>query len=103
MNAQTLRFAIVMLLFGITQVRADRGAIPFHPAVTIFEPVQRELIVWNGDQEILILSTDLRASRATRVLEVMPFPSEPRVAKADVKVFQRAVRLINSQLYPPWG
>lgn len=79
-------------------VRADRGAIPFTPRVTVFEPNQRALIAWNGDEEILVLSTDLRVSQPTKVLEVMPFPTEPSVTNADVAVFQRAVGLINSKL-----
>ena len=90
-------FIPFLLAAGMISVRADRGAIPFRPEVTIFEPTQRALIAWNGEEEILILSTDLRASRATKVLEVMPFPAEPRVAKGDVGVFRRAVRLINSK------
>ena len=89
-----------MLLAGAGLAQADRGAIPFRPEVTIFEPTQRALIAWNGEEEILLLSTDLRASRATKVLEVMPFPAEPRVAKGDVGVFRRAVRLINSKIMP---
>ena len=71
--------------------------------MTIFEPTQRALIAWNGEEEILILSTDLRASRATKVLEVMPFPAEPRVKKGDVGVFRRAVKLINSKIPRPHG
>jgi hypothetical protein len=90
-----------LLMAAVVSVRADRGAIPFRPEVTIFEPTQRALIAWNGEEEILILSTDLRASRATKVLEVMPFPSEPRVTKGDVGVFRRAVRLINSKVRFP--
>ena len=91
-----------MLLLGAAgPAQADRGAIPFQPEVTIFEPTQRALIAWNGEEEILILSTDLRASRATKVLEVMPFPAEPRVKKGDVAVFRRAVRLINAKIRPP--
>ena len=92
---------LLLVLVGTGPVQADRGAITFHPDVTIFEPTQRALIAWNGEEEILLLSTDLRASRATKVLEVMPFPAEPRVAKGDVAVFQRAVRLINSKIYQP--
>ena len=91
----------MLLLAGTGPVQADRGAIPFRPEVTIFEPTQRALLAWNGEEEILLLSTDLRASRATKVLEVMPFPAEPRVAKGDVAVFRRAVRLINSKIYRP--
>ncbi|MGD0261548.1 MAG: DUF2330 domain-containing protein [Verrucomicrobiota bacterium] len=90
----------LLLLAGAGLAQADRGAIPFRPEVTIFEPTQRALIAWNGEEEILLLSTDLRASRATKVLEVMPFPAEPRVAKGDVGVFRRAVRLINSKIMP---
>ena len=81
--------------------QADRGAIPFRPEVTIFEPNQRALVAWNGEEEILVLSTDLRASQATKVLEVMPFPAEPQVKKGDVAVFRRAVKLINSKVAPP--
>jgi hypothetical protein len=88
---------LLLVLAGAGPVQADRGAIPFQPDVTIFEPTQRALIAWNGEEEILILSTDLQASRATKVLEVMPFPAEPRVKKGDVGVFRRAVRLINSK------
>jgi hypothetical protein len=87
----------VLLLVAAGPVQADRGAIPFHPEVTIFEPNQRALIAWNGEEEILLLSTDLRASQTTKVLEVMPFPAEPRVKKGDVRVFQRAIKLINSK------
>lgn len=92
---------MLLLLAGAGSVQADRGAIPFRPEVTIFEPTQRALIAWNGQEEILILSTDLRASRATKVLEVMPFPAEPRVTKGDVTVFRRAVKLINSKIVQP--
>jgi hypothetical protein len=72
-----------LVLAGAQSAQADRRAIPFRPGVTIFEPTQRALMAWNGEEEILVLSTDLRASSATKVLEVMPFPTEPRVKKGD--------------------
>jgi hypothetical protein len=89
---------LLVLIASGDAVRADRGAIPFRPKVTVFEPNQRALIAWNGDEEILVLSTDLRVSQPTKVLEVMPFPTEPSVTNADVTVFQRAVGMINSKL-----
>jgi hypothetical protein len=101
MNMRAFGVIPLLLLGSVVSVRADRGAIPFRPEVTIFEPTQRALIAWNGEEEILILSTDLRASRATKVLEVMPFPAEPRVTKGDVGVFRRAVKLINSKVQRP--
>lgn len=91
----------LVLLFGPSQLLADRCLIPFKPGVQIFEPNQRAMIAWNGSEEILLLSTDLRASEATQVLEVLPLPSEPKVAKGNVDTFRRATELINKKIAKP--
>jgi len=88
----------LLLTLGAQAVRADRGSIPFRPNVKIFEPIQRAMLAWNGKEEILLLSTDLKASDSTRVLEVIPLPSEPSVKKGDVEVFKKATILINRKL-----
>jgi hypothetical protein len=85
-------------LLGASATLADRGSIPFQPHAQIFEPVQRAMIAWNGQEEILLLSTDLRASELTNVLEVLPLPAEPQVTKGDTEVFRRATDLINRKL-----
>jgi hypothetical protein len=72
--------------------------IPVNPNAQIFEPNQRAMIAWNGSEEILLLSTDLRASDSTTLLEVLPLPSEPDVKKGDLKTFRKATDLINSKL-----
>jgi hypothetical protein len=56
------------------------------------------MIAWNGTEEILLLSTDLKASESTKVLEVLPLPSEPKVTKGDLDVFRRATTLINRKV-----
>ena len=89
----------ILLAFGPVAT-ADRGAIPFDPSVSVFEPRQRAMIAWNGQEEILILSTDLRASAPTKVLEVIPLPAEPRVTKGDLDVFRKANALIYRSLLP---
>ena len=89
---------ILLTVLSARAVYADRGSIPFNPHAQIFEPTQRAMIAWNGREEILLLSTDLRASRRTKVLEVMPFPSEPVVKKGNVEVFRKANALINRKL-----
>jgi hypothetical protein len=85
-------------LLAAAPALADRGSIPFNPHVQIFEPVQRAMIAWNGTEEILLLSTDLRASEPTKVLEVLPLPAEPKTSKGDTEVFRRATDLINRKL-----
>ncbi|MEO0185805.1 MAG: DUF2330 domain-containing protein, partial [candidate division WOR-3 bacterium] len=90
-------FLITILPFAI--LFADRGLIPFNPGVTIFEPNQRAIIAWNGEEEILLLSTDLSASDSTMALEILPLPSEPKVKKGDPETFRKAINLINRRIY----
>jgi hypothetical protein len=90
----------VALALATGSACADRGSIPFKPNVQVFEPNQRAMIAWNGEEEILVLTTDLKASEATKVLEVMPFPAEPKAAKGDTEVFRKATELINRKLRP---
>ena len=88
---------IFLLLLSVS-VYADRGSIPFRPDIRIFEPKQRAMIAWNGEEEILLLTTDMRASDSTEVLEVLPLPSEPVVKKGDIETFRRATNLINEKI-----
>lgn len=91
---------LLILLFTTSSlfIHADRASIPFKPYVKVFEPNQRAVIAWNGQEEILLLTTDLKASEPTKVLEVIPLPTEPVVKKGDIEVFQRATALINSKI-----
>ena len=78
-----------MVMPDITPLAADRGAISFLPGVLLREPRQQAVLAWNETEQILVLSTDLSASQETRVLQVMPFPSEPQIAEADVRIFRQ--------------
>jgi len=91
-------FLILLVLLGPAPLFADGGSIPFNRRVQVFEPNQRAMIAWNGVEEILLLSTDMRVSEATRVLEVLPLPSEPKVKKGDVETFRKANTLIDSKI-----
>ncbi len=92
---------VIIIIFLVCVIYADRGSIPFNPNIQIFEPNQRAMIVWNGEEEILLLSTDMYASGKTDVLEVIPLPSEPTVKKGDTEVFKKAIKLINKKTIPP--
>ena len=93
------KLLLAAVIFIETQyLYADRGLIPFKPRARVFEPNQRAMIAWSGKEEILLLTTDLRASEPTKILEVLPLPSEPNVTKGDIEVFKKATRLINEKL-----
>jgi hypothetical protein len=94
-------FVILVVFLSSAPLFADGGSIPFKRNVTVFEPNQRAMIAWNGSDEILLLSMDLKASEATKVLEVLPLPSEPVVKKGDVETFRRATALINQKIRRP--
>jgi len=90
-------FVAIVAVLHAQPLHADRGLISLTPGVRLFEPNQRAIIAWNGHEEILVLSTDLRASRPTKVLEILPLPAEPAVKKGDPEVFKKATALINSR------
>lgn len=66
---------------------ADRGMITAYPDISVYEPGQKAILAWNGEKEVMILSTDVRASGDTKVLEIIPFYSEPEIEKGDFKSF----------------
>ncbi|OGC42844.1 hypothetical protein A2Y85_06155 [candidate division WOR-3 bacterium RBG_13_43_14] len=89
---------IVAVFFIVAFLHANRGMIPINPNAQIFEPNQRAMIAWNGEEEILLLTTDIYASESTLVLEVLPLPSEPEVKEGDTETFTKAIALINRQM-----
>ena len=73
----------------------DRTDLSYDPLkVRVFEPAQRAVILWNGQEEILLLSTDQSATERSAILEVIPLPSEPRVRLGSLETFEAAHRLV---------
>jgi len=83
-------------------VSADRGMIPVIPEVSIYEPGQKAIIAWDGQEEILILSTDASSTYNTTTLEILPLPSSPkRIAEASSESFDVVQGLIWRHTPPP--
>jgi len=93
----TLIFALLPLLFlsAVSTAFADRGMIPIDPGISVYEPGQKAIVAWNGQEEILILSTDVNATDSTLALEIMPLPSNPKqIEKASFESFITIQNLI---------
>jgi len=90
---------VIFLLLLPAAASADRGSIPYIPGVRIFEPSQDALIAWNGEEEILILATELYASESTKILQVLPLPSEPEVKKSSRDVLRRANEFVMQKVF----
>jgi len=69
--------------------------IPIEPDVSVYEPGQKAILAWNGNEEIMILSTDVTSSQETLVLEILPLPSKPTVEAASFQSFEE----IQSQIW----
>ncbi len=69
---------------------ADRGRIgTLAGKVNVEEPAQRAIIAHDGlSKEILILQTDLKADRKTKIVEFIPLPAKPEVSLAPEDCFK---------------
>lgn len=75
---------------------ADRCSIS-PSLVSLTQDSQKAIILHNSKEEILILSTELRATKETEILEFIPFPSEPAVELAVGDPFKELERLIQEE------
>lgn len=87
-------FLLLLASTSIGLVGADRGMIPISIEASIYEPGQKAILAWNGQEEIMILSTDVSASKETLVLEILPLPSQPAVEAAGFKSFNEIQTLM---------
>lgn len=101
-------FKIFVLIFTLSFllpvfVRADRGMVYYDPKIKLYESDQNAIAAWNGEEEILLLSTNLRASEDNiTVLELIPLPDNPlKIEEGDYKSFEKLVEFINQKLSAP--
>lgn len=100
--------AFLLFSWFLSSVSADRGGIPLYPSslsspIIVNEPSQKAIIAWNGHEEILILSTDVKANQSTLILELLPLPSNPRaVEKANYTSFMNLQEIIRRHIGTYW-
>ncbi len=76
-----LLIAAMVLLLSLP-AHADRGPVIWQDRVNLVQESQKAIIMHNGSEECLVLSTEMKASRDVEILEFIPFPSEPMVRLA---------------------
>lgn len=82
-------------LFQLELLPSGEKNVKFDPLdVVVYEPGQRGIILWNGEEQILLLSTEIRTNIPTSILEVIPFPAEPSVKLGDFSTFEKMQRLV---------
>lgn len=88
-------FAIGLLtLFCPAILLADKGHFWWDMDAQLSEDSQKAIIFYNKKEEVLILGTELKASKDTGVLEFIPFPAEPAVSLAEGSPFEEVNKLL---------
>ena len=105
MNKKIGLIPILMLLTTICfpTVFGDGGIIG-PPQIYIQEKAQNAIVAWNGFEEVLILSVDIQSSESTKVLRVIPLPSNPsEVKEGSFESFTKLQEIINDKLFDLWN
>lgn len=91
----------LFILFLSTPTSADKGMIPVYH-VDLDEPEQNAIIGWNGSEEVLILSTNVKASNESLVIELLPLPSKPHIEEAEMISFRMVENYVNMKMEPEY-
>ena len=97
MKKIALFIIILMLMLSFPAVCGDGGIIG-PPQIYIQEKAQNAIVAWNGTEEVLILSIDIQSSEPTKVLRVIPLPSNPiSVTERSFDSFVKLQEIINKK------
>lgn len=91
-------FLFLAILWVIPNNSADRGLIG-PPQIEVEENAQNAIVAWNGTEEVLILSTDVRSAQSSLVLGIIPLPSNPlEIKEGSFDSFTKLQEIVNEKL-----
>jgi hypothetical protein len=61
--------------------------ISLSPSISVYEPGQKAILAWNGEKEVMILSTNVKGTGNSKVLEIVPFYNKPEIEEANFDSF----------------
>ena len=104
MNKKIGFAAVLMLVMSLSlPIACGDGGIIGPPQIDIEEKAQNAIIAWNGTEEILILSVDIQSSESTKVLRIIPLPSNPiNVTEGSFDSFTKLQEIVNEKLLEIW-
>ncbi len=95
--------SLSLILLIPSLASANRGMFTLGPQlqeVELEETGQNAIVAWNGDEEIIILSTDVRSSMPTSVPEVLPLPSNPtKIEEGSFDSFKKLTEIVNRKIW----
>ena len=83
-------------------VSANGGAWIWPPNIHVNQTDQNAIIAWNGQEEVLILSTNWEKpadSQAATLLKAVPLPAEPsEIKEGETEIFEKLVKILNEKI-----
>lgn len=105
-----IEFGLISLLIGIifvpNLVLADGGIFISDYLQHVYLPSQKAAIFWDGENEIMILSTRISTDDLTDMAWIIPIPSrtKPEIEKGDIQIFYDLADLFTPPRKPKaWG
>jgi len=93
-----LSITLLVLIFPVL-VFADMGMIIWPPHVHLDESAQNAIVAWNGEEEIIILSVDVKSNATATVLRILPLPSDPiEIKEGSFDSFEKLVEIMNQKI-----
>ena len=89
----------LLILFSPILISADGGMIIWPPEVHLDQSAQNAIVAWNGKEEIIILSNDIKSDGIATALRIIPLPSNPsEIKEGDFNSFQNLVEIMNKKI-----
>ena len=77
---------------------ADMGMVAWPPEIQLDQSAQNVIVAWDGQEEVMILSTDIKGSGSATTLRILPLPSEPsEITDGSFASFERLIEIINDK------
>lgn len=92
---------LASFLFSIipSLVLADGGMVVWPPSVHLDQSAQNAIVAWSGEEEIIILSNDIKGNGQGIVLRVVPLPSNPiEIKEGSFESFEKLVEIMNAKI-----
>lgn len=99
MKKQHFYFSIICLILLIPGfISADGGMIIWPPEIRLDQSAQNAIVAWNGEEEIIILSNDIKSDAEATALRIIPLPSNPsEIKEGSFDSFEKLVKIMNEK------
>lgn len=98
-------FALLVVFIAVAApliASANGGVWIWPPNIYVNQTDQNAIIAWNGQEEILILSTNwekITDNQQATLLKVVPLPSEPsEIKEGETEIFDKLVEILNTKI-----